>query len=134
MSCESSTWLPEGNGARVVLPVPEGTPPMGGGKKDSEWKRAEVMSGIRKCFPFMTNAAGHEESDVAATWTERFKTLPKDGNLDQLPDDWKRTFKHLPMYTPARAEVNHEGDVDHSDRCTFDHDMENPLVDPGIGI
>jgi hypothetical protein len=101
MSCESSTWLPEGVGARVVL-----HPPMAGGKKDHEWNRTAVMSGIRKCFPFMTNEAGSEESDVASAWTERFRTTPKDGRLEDLPQEWKLDFKYLPMYKPARCHAH----------------------------
>ena len=106
MSCESSTWLPEGVGARVVLPPPEGHPSMAGGKKDNDWNRTAVMSGIRKCFPFMTNEVGSEESDVASAWTERFRTTPKDGNLENLPQEWKLDFKYLPMYKPARCHAH----------------------------
>jgi len=103
--------VPEGAGYLIfgVRGLPPGEPKLAPLRQPFEWKYEEVRNTISRSMPYWNDQDGHNRSavqtiiDATSDWAKRFRELPKDGDVNALPDHQKLVFKPLARGGVARC-------------------------------
>ena len=126
-SSQASTWLPDGDGYLVFKSIPTGIPKLERAKADHKWGKDTVLATLRAWYRYMSVSVA-DAALIRSDWDERFRTLPPDGDVEQLSPDMKLKWLDLPRCTQLRG-GDGLGEV-----CGGAHDLENPEINPVTGL